>query len=152
MEKMPDTILDIMRLDAITKLKNSNLRTKEEQNKVIGAAKDIMKLADLARKEGLLALEAMAETLPSDFLRQLILLVVDGNFPDTIAEIGTNVYWTKAPDGAVVLRQYYIKILHNAALIAFSLSWIYLIRPTVFRTSRIPMCCSASSAHAPSAL
>lgn len=60
MEKMPDTILDIVRLDAITKLKNSNLRTKEEQNKVIGAAKDIMKLADLARKEGLLALEDIA--------------------------------------------------------------------------------------------
>lgn len=106
MEKMPDTILNTVRLDAITKLKNSDLRTKEQQNKVIGAAKDIMKLADLARREGLLALEDMAETLPSDFLRQLVLLVVDGNFPDTIAEIGTNVYWTKAPDGADAMADY----------------------------------------------
>lgn len=106
MNKIPDTILDAVRLDAIIKLKNSDLKTKEQQNKVISAAKDIMKLADLARKEGLLALEDMAKTLPSDFLRQLILLVVDGNFPDTIAEIGTNTYWTKAPDGADAMVDY----------------------------------------------
>jgi len=106
MKKIPDTILDAVRLDAIIKLKNSDLKTKEQQNKVISAAKDIMKLADLARKEGLLALEDMAKTLSSDFLRQLILLVVDGNFPDTIAEIGTNTYWTKAPDGADAMVDY----------------------------------------------
>ena len=106
MEKMPDTILDAVRLDAINKLKNSDFSTKEQQNKVIDAAKDIMKLADLARKEGLLALEDMAKTLPSDFLRQLILLVVDGNFPDTIAEIGTNIYWTKESEGADAMAYY----------------------------------------------
>lgn len=106
MEKILDTIMDTVRLDAITRLKNTDIRAKEQHNKVIDAAKDIMKLADLARREGLLALEDRAQTTASDFLRQLILLVVDGTFPDAIAEIGTNTYWTKAPDGADAMADY----------------------------------------------
>ena len=34
-----------------------------------------------------------------DYLRQLIILVVDGTFPDMITEIATNLYWTNAPVG-----------------------------------------------------
>lgn len=106
MENLRITLLDAVRLDAIAKLRNTDLEIKEQQNKVIDAAKNLMKLADLARKEGLLALEDMAQTISSDFLRQLILLVVDGNFPEIIAEIGTNIYWTKAPDNADAMIDY----------------------------------------------
>lgn len=106
MENLRITLLDAVRLDAIAKLKKTDLGVKEQQNKVIDAAKNLMKLADLARKEGLLALEDIAQTIPSNFLKQLILLVVDGNFPEIIAEIGTNIYWTKAPDNADAMIDY----------------------------------------------
>ena len=106
MENTQNMLLDAVRLDAITKLKNADLGIKEQQNKVINAAKNLMKLADLARKEGLLVLEDIAKTETSDFLRQLILLVVDGTFPEIIAEIGTNIYWTKAPNNADAMVDY----------------------------------------------
>lgn len=102
MEKYLDTILDTVRIDAITKLK----KAANKQTIVLDAAKDIMKLADLARKEGLLALENVLETITSDLLKQLILLVVDGTFPDLIIEIATNIYWTKAPDGEEAMVDY----------------------------------------------
>ncbi len=89
MEKILDTFLDRVRLDAVAKLKNADTTAKDPQNKVIAAAKEIMKLADIARKNGLLILESMAETTDSDLLRQLILLVVDGTNPDMVVEIGT---------------------------------------------------------------
>ena len=57
MEKILDTILDAVRLDAIMKLKNVDNITKDQPKQVIDAAKNIMRLADVARKEGLLALE-----------------------------------------------------------------------------------------------
>lgn len=106
LENLQITLLDAVRLDAIAKLKNADLREKEQQGKVIDAAKNLMILADLARKEGLLVLEDRAQTITSDYLKQLILLVVDGNFPEIIAEIGTNIYWTKAPDGADAMVDY----------------------------------------------
>ena len=106
MEKILDTFLDRVRLDAVAKLKNADTTAKDPQNKVIAAAKEIMKLADIARKNGLLILESMAETTDSDLLRQLILLVVDGTNPDMVVEIGTNFYWTEAPDGADAMAEY----------------------------------------------
>lgn len=106
MDNLRITLLDAVRLDAIAKLKKTNFGRKEQQNKVIDAAKNLMRLADLARKEGLLVLEDMAQTISSDFLKQLILLVVDGNFPEIIVEIGTNIYWTKASDGADAMVDY----------------------------------------------
>lgn len=106
MEKILDTFLDRVRLDAVAKLKNAYTTAKDPQNKVIAAAKEIMKLADIARKNGLLILESMAETTDSDLLRQLILLVVDGTNPDMVVEIGTNFYWTEAPDGADAMAEY----------------------------------------------
>ena len=77
MEQTLDTILDAVRLDAISRLRNAD----SGLDKIIDAAKQIMKLADLARRNGLLILEDTVETIPSDYLRQLILLVVDGTFP-----------------------------------------------------------------------
>lgn len=44
-------------------------------------------MADLARREGLLALEDKAQTLPEAFLKKGILLVVDGSDPETVRRI-----------------------------------------------------------------
>lgn len=92
MEKILNSVLDAVRFDAIMKLKNVDNISNHQQNQVIDAAKTIMKLADLARKEGLLALEDMIDTITSDYLKQLIILVVDGTFPEIIIEIATNIY------------------------------------------------------------
>lgn len=106
MEKILNTVLDAVRLDAITKLKNMDTLSNNQQNQVIDVAKTIMKLADLARKEGLLALEDMIDTITSDYLKQLIILVVDGTFPEIIIEIATNIYWTNASDGVNSMVDY----------------------------------------------
>ena len=68
MEQTLDTILDAVRLDAISRLRNAD----SGLDKIIDAAKQIMKLADLARRNGLLILEDTVETIPSDYLRQLL--------------------------------------------------------------------------------
>ncbi len=105
MEKILDIMLNQVRLDAITKLRNAG-QTMQSENQIIRAAKDIMALADLARREGLLALEDKVQNISSDFLQHLIILVVDGNCPEIIAEIATNIYWTKAPNGADAMTDY----------------------------------------------
>lgn len=106
MEKILNSVLDAVRFDAIMKLKNVDNISNHQQNQVIDAAKTIMKLADLARKEGLLALEDMIDTITSDYLKQLIILVVDGTFPEIIIEIATNIYWTNASDGVNSMVDY----------------------------------------------
>lgn len=102
MEITLNTILNQMRLDAIEKFKN----TDKHQNEIVDAAKNIMILANLARKEGLLALESIAQTISSNFLKQLIILVVDGTYPEIIIEIATNIYWTKTPSGTNAMINY----------------------------------------------
>lgn len=49
--------------------------------------KKIVKLADLARREGILALEREMSTIEDEFLRQGIQLAVDGTEPDQIRAI-----------------------------------------------------------------
>lgn len=106
MEKALSVILDNVRLDAIAKLRNADIAAKEQHSQLIDAATEIMTFANLARREGLLALEDAAKRTKSDFLRQLVILVVDGTCPEIIAEIGTNFYWTKAPDGEDAMADY----------------------------------------------
>lgn len=106
MESIQNILLDPVRRDAISKLKSADPQIMEQQAKVIDAAKNLMRLADRARREGLLALEEMTGTTTSEFLKTLILLVIDGTFPDIIAETGTNIYWTKSPDGADAMVDY----------------------------------------------
>ncbi|MBS4536045.1 flagellar motor protein [Clostridium sp. D2Q-14] len=48
---------------------------------------EIIKLANIARKEGLLALEDAAENLNDDFLKKGILLIVDGTDPELVRNI-----------------------------------------------------------------
>ena len=49
--------------------------------------KQIIDLAFLARKEGLLALEEMAQTMEDQFLKKGILLIVDGTDPELVRSI-----------------------------------------------------------------
>lgn len=52
--------------------------------KVIG---DIVNLSNVARKEGLLALEEMANNLEDEFLKKGIMLIVDGTDPELVRNI-----------------------------------------------------------------
>ncbi len=49
--------------------------------------KSIIDLSNVARKEGLLALEEIASTMEDEFLRKGILLIVDGTEPDLVRDI-----------------------------------------------------------------
>ena len=49
--------------------------------------KQIIDLAFVARKEGLLALEEMAQTMDDEFLKKGILLIVDGTDPELVRNI-----------------------------------------------------------------
>jgi len=53
----------------------------------IDSISKIIKLANLARREGLLALEEAVSDMDDDFLKQGILLVVDGTDPDLVKTI-----------------------------------------------------------------
>ena len=67
----------------------------EKISKVIEAYDRAILFSDIARKEGLLALEEASEGLDlndvtQEFLLQSIMLVVDGTDPELVAEIGMN--------------------------------------------------------------
>ncbi len=54
---------------------------------VNGIIEEIIKLANLARKEGLLALEESAGNLEDEFLKKGIMLIVDGTDPELVRNI-----------------------------------------------------------------
>ncbi len=99
-------ILDDVRKDAIQKCKP----TGEEDNKIlVDAAVLILELTIYACDEGLLALEEKTGKMTvNDFLKRIIMLVVDGTDPKLVAEIGSNEYWARNPQGiqAMVLYIY----------------------------------------------
>ena len=49
--------------------------------------KKIIELSNIARKEGLLALEEAAESIEDDFMKKGILLIVDGTDPELVSNI-----------------------------------------------------------------
>ena len=49
--------------------------------------KEIIRLSNVARKEGLLALEEAAEAIEDDFLKKGVLLIVDGTDPELVRSI-----------------------------------------------------------------
>ncbi|HHW71483.1 MAG TPA: motility protein A, partial [Clostridiales bacterium] len=75
-------------LDAITGIfkvsKNLFLIDKEDPNEVIDK---IIELANIARREGLLALEEAVQDEDDDFLQKGILLIVDGTDPELVKNI-----------------------------------------------------------------
>jgi len=52
-----------------------------------GIIKDIISLANVARKEGLLSLEEYASKLDDEFLKKGIMLIVDGTDPELVRNI-----------------------------------------------------------------
>lgn len=52
-----------------------------------GIIEEIIKLANVARKEGLLSLEEYAEKLDDEFLKKGIMLIVDGTDPELVRNI-----------------------------------------------------------------
>lgn len=86
---------------------------KEQKNElVLGAVNRIIELAILARKEGLLALEEAVEHLEGDsgkkYLKNIIMLVVDGTEPEDIAQIGMSRYYSSLTENyeAITLLLY----------------------------------------------
>lgn len=81
--------------------------TKEEETRLLLAAWSICKLAAIARKEGLLALEETVvegeEYRGEDFLRFLVLLVLDGTDPVDIQDMGWRRYCVSLEEGCDAL-------------------------------------------------
>lgn len=68
-------------------IKTAKLAFKVQQLNPGSVIKQIIDLAFIARKEGLLALEEMGQTMDDDFLKKGILLIVDGTDPELVRSI-----------------------------------------------------------------
>jgi len=101
-------MLDDVRRDAIQKCKP----TGEEDNKILAdAAGLVLEFAIPAIYEGELDLEEKTKNKKDDsrrFFKELIMLLVVGIHPGLVAEIGSNEYWARNPQGirAMVLCIY----------------------------------------------
>ncbi len=73
--------------DIITGLKSFTLIFKDEKGDPAIVIKNIIDLANVARKEGLLALEEAANGIEDAFLRKGVMLVVDGTDPELVRAI-----------------------------------------------------------------
>lgn len=73
--------------DFIAGLKSIGLVFKVPNNDTIGTIKQIIDLSNVARKEGLLALEESANNLEEPFMKKGILLIVDGTDPELVRGI-----------------------------------------------------------------
>ena len=73
--------------DFINKLKTSSKVMKLQQNEVIESIKKLIQFSNIARKEGLLALENQARELDDPFLRKGLMLIVDGTEPELVSGI-----------------------------------------------------------------
>ncbi len=73
--------------DFISGFKGFTLSLKQNKYDQTEAIKKIIELSNVARKEGLLALEEAAEGLDDEFMKKGILLIVDGTEPDLVRAI-----------------------------------------------------------------
>ena len=73
--------------DYISGLKSIKMTFKPPQLDEAATIKDVMDLSNIARKEGLLALEEAANNLEDEFLKKGVLLVVDGTDPELVRAI-----------------------------------------------------------------
>ncbi len=71
----------------ITALKASSIAFKAVVMNEGEVIKEIIKLSNVARKEGLLALEEAAENIDDSFLKKGVLLIVDGTDPELVRNI-----------------------------------------------------------------
>ncbi len=73
--------------DFINKFKTASKVMKIQQNEVIESIKTLIQFSNIARKEGLLALENQARDLDDPFLRKGLMLIVDGTEPELVSGI-----------------------------------------------------------------
>lgn len=73
--------------DFINSLKAFKIAIKASANKDTETIKNIIDLSNVARKEGLLALEEAANNLEDQYLKKGILLIVDGTDPELVRAI-----------------------------------------------------------------
>lgn len=73
--------------DFITGIKGFTIALKQQKFEQTEIIKKIIELSNVARKEGLLALEEAAESLDDQFMKKGILLIVDGTEPDLVRAI-----------------------------------------------------------------
>ena len=73
--------------DFIGSLKAMGKAFKQPKNDDEGTIKSIIELSNIARKEGLLALEEAANNLEDQFMKKGILLIVDGTDPELVRAI-----------------------------------------------------------------
>lgn len=73
--------------DYVTKLKSIRLIFKVLPSNEVETIKTIIDLSNVARKEGLLALEEAANGVEDEFLKKGILLIVDGTDPELVRSI-----------------------------------------------------------------
>ena len=73
--------------DFINGLKGITLTFKEKAEDPAETIKKIIDLSNVARKEGLLALEEAANDIEDDFMKKGVMLVVDGTDPDLVRGI-----------------------------------------------------------------
>ena len=73
--------------DFIGGLKSFTLAFKEEKTDIGEVIKNIIDLSNIARKEGLLALEEAGNGIEDDFLKKGVMLVVDGTDPELVRGI-----------------------------------------------------------------
>ncbi len=73
--------------DTINNLKSIGVAFKDPKLDAAGTIGKIIELSNVARKEGLLALEEIAGTLDDEFMKKGILLIVDGTEPELVRGI-----------------------------------------------------------------
>lgn len=73
--------------DTINSFKAFSLTIKEQKVDAAEAIRNIINLSNIARKEGLLALEEAANNIEDEFLKKGIMLVVDGTDPELVRGI-----------------------------------------------------------------
>lgn len=71
----------------LTGIKSIRLIFKNSTWNIAGVIQQIIDLSNVARKDGLLALEESAEELEDEFLQKGVLLIVDGTDPDLVRSI-----------------------------------------------------------------
>lgn len=101
-ERLKNGILNDVRQDAFEKLRSAD---DEEAGLLTDAALYIIALAKTAREEGVLYLDFLIEDLP-EHLQPLIQMLVDAWTFEEIAEISTNDYWSRDPQGIQAMVSY----------------------------------------------
>lgn len=76
--------------DFVNSLKAFGKAVKQPKNDDAATIKNIIDLSNIARKEGLLALEEAANNLEDEFMKKGILLIVDGTDPEMVRSIMEN--------------------------------------------------------------